>query len=818
MAVVAIKMDELLVSWLGSDAMYENVLDLIESNKLRKDESNTNFVGNNNGSNICGSNGVSTSGISASASANSLVSTGSTGTGTIATSLKDTGEGTSVDTADNISGGLLSTADDTCASSVSTSGSLSASTMSTRIDIPLFYPPREIASTRSSSASSKPIRRRRKTVVLQNETWEPIQQGKKNDEGITTKQDSIGVENNTNLHALKDHLSNDDNEDSEISPATPLQSNSVENNSPSQPINLTSVNSLPVEQICVRDQVRAIYAVLGHDPPLTSPSSIEESPCSPGDDNAFSPSKHQEMKNNDDNILASLNRKYLTRDNFVRITKEVCKFPSFFNGVLYQRILDLWNLQHCVNTSTAGGRDNAETNAGDEGSDVRSGMITAEMDVITLDIFHWYWLQEMECYDASDRFFRLTKQIYCNYITRDDFLPYIKALLQDHPGLEFLSNHAEFQEKYAVTVITRIFYSVNKCHSGRITSRQIRLSDLLDAFQSVDEEEDINKVTRYFSYEHFYVLYCRFWELDHDRDYRITREDLLKYGDHSLSHMIVDRIFDAAPRPFINCNNNTDNVNNSQDNANTNNNGVNREYLSYEDFIYFMLSEEDKSNEVSVRYWFSCVDVDGDGKLNNMEMRSFYAVQLHRMQLMGHEIVPFEDMLCQMMDMIKPTNTDYLIVEDFLQNECKSVSGALFDALFNLNKYLLFEQRDPFVERQKREDEFDTDWDRFACIDYNRLAMEEEAREEEAMEIDWVTVDDGNDHDVNDVVDLGHHSNDHVIDYTHQHHTTDDNSNMNIGSEYGNSIVNVGVGVAGTHSANGNGVHNSSFNSSEAPF
>jgi serine/threonine-protein phosphatase 2A regulatory subunit B'' len=41
-------------------------------------------------------------------------------------------------------------------------------------------------------------------------------------------------------------------------------------------------------------------------------------------------------------------------------------------------------------------------------------------------------------------------------------------------------------------VITRIFYSVNKCHSGRITSRQVRRSDLLEAFSLVDEEEDIN--------------------------------------------------------------------------------------------------------------------------------------------------------------------------------------------------------------------------------------------------------------------------------------------------------------------------------------
>jgi serine/threonine-protein phosphatase 2A regulatory subunit B'' len=148
-----------------------------------------------------------------------------------------------------------------------------------------------------------------------------------------------------------------------------------------------------------------------------------------------------------------------------------------------------------------------------------------------------------------------------------------------------------------------------------------------------------------------------------------------------------------------------------------------------------MLSEEDKANEISVRYWFACVDVDGDGKLSTMEMRSLYVAQLQRMQCLGHEIVPFEDMLCQMMDMIKPASQEYFVVQDFLQPECSQVSGALFDALFNLNKYLQFEQRDPFMERQKREDEFKCDWDRFVCIDYNRLAMEVEAREEEAMEI-----------------------------------------------------------------------------------
>ena len=94
--------------------------------------------------------------------------------------------------------------------------------------------------------------------------------------------------------------------------------------------------------------------------------------------------------------------------------------------------------------------------------------------------------------------------------------------------------------------MTRIFIAVNKCHSGRITSRQIRRSDLLEAFQQVDEEEDINKVTRYLSYEHFYVLYCRFWELDHDRDYRISREDLLKYGTYTSCIVLFVVLFSST--------------------------------------------------------------------------------------------------------------------------------------------------------------------------------------------------------------------------------------------------------------------------------
>lgn len=40
--------------------------------------------------------------------------------------------------------------------------------------------------------------------------------------------------------------------------------------------------------------------------------------------------------------------------------------------------------------------------------------------------------------------------------------------------------------------------------------------------------------------------------------------------------------------------------------------------MTYEDYVYFMLSEEDRGNEHSLRYWFACVDLDGDGCIGHM--------------------------------------------------------------------------------------------------------------------------------------------------------------------------------------------------------
>ena len=85
---------------------------------------------------------------------------------------------------------------------------------------------------------------------------------------------------------------------------------------------------------------------------------------------------------------------------------------------------------------------------------------------------------------------------------------------------------------YLFQVIARIFFVVNRSWSGLISLSELRRSNLLPTLRHLQDEDDINQITDFFSYEHFYVIYCKFWELDKDHDLFIDREDLSRHNDH----------------------------------------------------------------------------------------------------------------------------------------------------------------------------------------------------------------------------------------------------------------------------------------------
>lgn len=327
------------------------------------------------------------------------------------------------------------------------------------------------------------------------------------------------------------------------------------------------------------------------------------------------------------------------------------------------------------------------------------------------DKFISFWRQMTSfCHDQASRFVYIMARgdRSRSYILPEDFAPLIQDVVDTHPGLAFLKEAAEFHSRYVHTVIARIYYNVNRSWTGKITVPELRKSNLLDVMQLLEEEEDINQIMAYFSYEHFYVIYCKFWELDRDHDLFIDQQDLARHNDHALSSRMIERIFSGCvtrgPR---------------RGNANPIVMGPNGPKMSYTDFVWFLLAEEDKTHPTAIEYWFRCMDVDGDGMLSMYELEYFYEEQQHRMESLGIETLPFEDCLCQMLDMIKPTTPGCITLADL--KRCK-MTPIFFDTFFNLEKYMEHEQRDPFAQRDN--DDL-SDWDRYAAQEYELLVAEE---------------------------------------------------------------------------------------------
>nr|CAG4651570.1 EOG090X00JH [Triops cancriformis] len=342
-----------------------------------------------------------------------------------------------------------------------------------------------------------------------------------------------------------------------------------------------------------------------------------------------------------------------------------------------------------------------------------------KLGYLTADVFLEFWQKVLRLYhDEASRFMFILNSTHSskekhesssNYLLPDHFIPLLQDVVESHPGLTFLKAASEFHSRYIHTVVARIFYCVNRSWSGRVTLTELRHSNLLDIIRILEEEEDINQITDYFSYEHFYVIYCKFWELDRDHDLFIDRKDLARHNEHALSSRIIDRIFSGAV------------TRGGPHRQGTLKQGRSLDRMSYTEFVWFLIAEEDKRHPTAVEYWFRCMDLDGDGYLSMYELEYFYEEQLQRMETLGIESLPFEDCLCQMLDMVNPAIPGKISLKDLRQ--CR-LCPVFFDTFFNLDKFLDHEQRDPFACQTDPNQQV-SDWDRYAAEEYELLVAEE---------------------------------------------------------------------------------------------
>lgn len=156
------------------------------------------------------------------------------------------------------------------------------------------------------------------------------------------------------------------------------------------------------------------------------------------------------------------------------------------------------------------------------------------------------------------------------------------------------------------------------------------------------------------------LLYSKFWELDQDHDGYIDIHDLLQYDDYSLTQKICERIMAGAGRQLL---------------------STESGKMNYLDFIIFLISEVDKSSDISLDYWFNCVDLDGDGLITTFEIEYFFEEQKQRIQALSQEVITFPDILCQLIDGVKkPLRTGQQNLNSISTRSPKAAKAVLSSA------------------------------------------------------------------------------------------------------------------------------------------
>uniref|UniRef100_A0A0N4ZQ94 EF-hand domain-containing protein n=1 Tax=Parastrongyloides trichosuri TaxID=131310 RepID=A0A0N4ZQ94_PARTI len=295
------------------------------------------------------------------------------------------------------------------------------------------------------------------------------------------------------------------------------------------------------------------------------------------------------------------------------------------------------------------------------------------------------------------------------FLIPSDFKFLLQYIINTIEDLDNLREASFFHELYIDTVTVRIFWRVCRFWDGKISIEEIRKSNFLSILETLHEKGKLDNEPYYFSYIHFYVIYCKFWDLDDNHDMRISSVDMKKYGNGALTSRIIERIFLIR--------NYHKHVNGFPHYDTT---------LSYTEFVQFLLADENKRHFKSMEYWFRILDIDGDGKLSFEEMEYFHEDILKELNLQGIASNSMDDTLCSLFDMIRPSNDYYITLADIKRSK---MGAKFFNNFVNVTKFIEQEVSECEVSFI-REDNDIAEWDDYCKTEYQSLTPENDGKSE----------------------------------------------------------------------------------------
>ncbi|KAI9363386.1 hypothetical protein DFJ73DRAFT_510557 [Zopfochytrium polystomum] len=250
------------------------------------------------------------------------------------------------------------------------------------------------------------------------------------------------------------------------------------------------------------------------------------------------------------------------------------------------------------------------------------------------------------------------------YLTEDEMQEYISDLI---PSLKLGSVSRSFHKFYICTAVRKFIFFLDPLRRGRISIQSILLSPILTELFELREPElpkDFEQSNWFSSYSTLRI-YGQFLNLDVDHNGMLSRKELAKFNNSTLTDVYLDRLFQEYQ------------TYNSE--------------LDYKGYLDFVLATENFSTPEAIAYSFKLLDVKNQGYLDDFTIRLLFKAVIEKMVAFGHEAVGVDDVTNEVFDMANPATPNKITLNDLLK--C-GVGGTIVNILTDCRGFWTYDNRE----------------------------------------------------------------------------------------------------------------------------
>lgn len=250
------------------------------------------------------------------------------------------------------------------------------------------------------------------------------------------------------------------------------------------------------------------------------------------------------------------------------------------------------------------------------------------------------------------------------YLTEEELQTYVSDLV---PTLKLGTVSKSFHKFYVCTAVRKFIFFLDPNRRGRVAIQSILLSPILTELFEL-REPDLPKdyeQSNWFSSYCTLRIYGQFLNLDLDHNGMLSRTELSKFNNSTLTDIYLDRVFQEYQT-------------------------YNGE-LDYKGYLDFVLSIENSNTAEAIAYGFRLLDVDRKGFLDDFTVRLLFRSVVEKMVTFGHDPVGVDDVTNEIFDMANPSIPTGITLQDLIKS---GVGGTIVNILSDCRGFWAYDNRE----------------------------------------------------------------------------------------------------------------------------